>query len=98
MRDLKKVSFFFSELIVHLRSFFCICRQLMTIINIDFLFLLPNLFLLFFFSFSPTNHQTVKTNQQEREEERRREPDTISGELLWVLWRHVRRTERRRRV
>ncbi|KAK4004382.1 DDB1- and CUL4-associated factor 8 isoform X1 [Daphnia magna] len=41
--------------------------------------------------------KTVKTNQQEREEERRREPDTISGELLWVLWRHVRRTERRRR-
>ncbi len=40
----------------------------------------------------------MKTNQQEREEERRREPDTISGELLWVLWRHVRRTERRRRV
>ncbi|XP_046648728.1 DDB1- and CUL4-associated factor 8-like isoform X2 [Daphnia pulicaria] len=41
--------------------------------------------------------KTVKTNHQEREEERRREPDTISGELLWVLWRHVRRTERRRR-
>ena len=40
----------------------------------------------------------MKTNHREREEERRREPDTISGELLWVLWRHVRRTERRRRV
>ena len=42
--------------------------------------------------------QTVKTNQREREEERRREPDTIDGEMLWILWRHIRRTERRRRV
>jgi predicted nucleic acid-binding protein len=40
----------------------------------------------------------VKTNQREREEERRREPDTIDGEMLWILWRHIRRTERRRRV
>jgi len=40
---------------------------------------------------------TVKTNQREREEERRREPDTIDGEMLWILWRHIRRTERRRR-
>ena len=40
----------------------------------------------------------MKTNQREREEERRREPDTIDGEMLWILWRHIRRTERRRRV
>ena len=42
--------------------------------------------------------QTVETNQRERDEERSREPDTIDGEMLWILWRHIRRTERRRRV
>lgn len=42
-------------------------------------------------------NSTVKTNHREREEERRREPDTIDGEMLWILWRHIRRTERRRR-
>lgn len=42
--------------------------------------------------------QTVKTNQSDREEERRREPEMIDGEMLWVLWRHIRRTERRRQV
>lgn len=36
------------------------------------------------------------SNQKEREEERRREPETIDGQMLWYFMHHLRRTARRR--
>ncbi|GAB6027403.1 DDB1- and CUL4-associated factor 8 [Chamberlinius hualienensis] len=37
----------------------------------------------------------MKTNRREREEERRQEPDTIDGQMLWFLMHHLRRNARR---
>ncbi|KAJ9586608.1 hypothetical protein L9F63_019801, partial [Diploptera punctata] len=31
-----------------------------------------------------------------REDDRQRDPDAFDGQMLWILWRHIRRTERRR--
>ena len=33
----------------------------------------------------------------ERERQRTNEPDAFDGQMLWVLWRHIRRADRRRR-
>ena len=34
----------------------------------------------------------------ERERQRTNEPDAFDGQMLWVLWRHIRRADRRRRL
>ena len=36
-------------------------------------------------------------NLNDRETQRNSEPDPLDGQMLWVLWRHIRRAERRRR-
>jgi len=41
---------------------------------------------------------TVQKNLNDRETQRNSEPDPLDGQMLWVLWRHLRRAERRRRV
>jgi len=41
--------------------------------------------------------KTVQRNLQDRETQRNSEPDPLDGQMLWVLWRHIRRAERRRR-
>jgi len=41
--------------------------------------------------------KTVQKNLNERERQRVSEPDPLDGQMLWVLWRHIRRAERRRR-
>lgn len=41
--------------------------------------------------------KTVQRNMNEREHQRNSEPDPLDGQMLWVLWRHIRRAERRRR-
>jgi len=33
----------------------------------------------------------------DREDQRSSEADPLDGQMLWVLWRHIRRAERRRR-
>lgn len=40
--------------------------------------------------------QTVVSNFKGREDDRHRDPDAFDGQMLWLLWRHIRRTERRR--
>ncbi|KAG8226839.1 hypothetical protein J437_LFUL007080 [Ladona fulva] len=37
----------------------------------------------------------VKSNHKDREDDRARDPDAYDGQMLWILWRHIRRTERR---
>jgi len=41
--------------------------------------------------------KTVQRNLNDRENQRNSEPDPLDGQMLWVLWRHIRRAERRRR-
>lgn len=41
--------------------------------------------------------KTVQRNLNDRETQRNSEPDPLDGQMLWVLWRHIRRAERRRR-
>jgi len=41
--------------------------------------------------------KTVARNFSDRESQRNSEPDALDGQMLWVLWRHIRRAERRRR-
>jgi len=41
--------------------------------------------------------KTVHRNLEDREAQRSNEPDPLDGQMLWVLWRHIRRVERRRR-
>ncbi|XP_069687028.1 DDB1- and CUL4-associated factor 8-like isoform X2 [Periplaneta americana] len=38
----------------------------------------------------------VVSNYKGREDDRQRDPDAFDGQMLWILWRHIRRTERRR--
>ncbi|XP_049789049.1 DDB1- and CUL4-associated factor 8-like [Schistocerca nitens] len=38
----------------------------------------------------------LQRNRRAREEESGRDPDSFDGQMLWILWRHIRRTERRR--
>jgi len=42
-------------------------------------------------------NQSFFRNLQDRETQRNSEPDPLDGQMLWVLWRHIRRAERRRR-
>merc|ERR1712211_228128 len=42
--------------------------------------------------------KTIQKNLSDREKERSSESDPLDGQMLWVLWRHIRRAERRRRV
>lgn len=42
--------------------------------------------------------RTVMRNLSERERQRTSEPDAFDGQMLWVLWRHIRRADRRRRL
>ena len=37
-------------------------------------------------------------NLSERAEQQTSETDPLDGQMLWVLWRHIRRAERRRRL
>ncbi|PSN50052.1 DDB1- and CUL4-associated factor 8 [Blattella germanica] len=39
---------------------------------------------------------TVVSNYKGRQDDRLRDPDAFDGQMLWILWRHIRRTERRR--
>jgi len=41
--------------------------------------------------------KTVQRNLNDRETQRNSEQDPLDGQMLWVLWRHIRRAERRRR-
>lgn len=41
---------------------------------------------------------TVVSNYKGREDDRHRDPDAFDGQMLWLLWRHIRRTERRREL
>ncbi|XP_065563963.1 DDB1- and CUL4-associated factor 8-like [Artemia franciscana] len=41
--------------------------------------------------------EVIGSNFDERENDGSRAADSIDGELLWMLWRHLNRTERRRR-
>ena len=34
----------------------------------------------------------------DREDQRSSEADPLDGQMLWVLWRHIRRADRRRRL
>jgi WD repeat-containing protein 42A len=34
--------------------------------------------------------KTVQRNLQDRETQRNSEPDPLDGQMLWVLWRHIR--------
>ena len=40
----------------------------------------------------------ISRNLSERERQRTNEPDAFDGQMLWVLWRHIRRADRRRRL
>ena len=40
----------------------------------------------------------ISRNLVERERQRTSEPDAFDGQMLWVLWRHIRRADRRRRL
>lgn len=40
--------------------------------------------------------QAVVSNYKGREHDRQRDPDAFDGQMLWFLWRHIRRTELRR--
>ena len=40
----------------------------------------------------------ISRNLTERERQRTSEPDAFDGQMLWVLWRHIRRADRRRRL
>lgn len=42
--------------------------------------------------------KTVQRNLHDRETQRNSDPDPLDGQMLWVLWRHIRRAERRRRL
>jgi len=41
--------------------------------------------------------RTIQKNLSDREDQRSSEADPLDGQMLWVLWRHIRRAERRRR-
>jgi len=41
--------------------------------------------------------KTIQKNLSDREDQRSSEADPLDGQMLWVLWRHIRRAERRRR-
>ncbi|GLH01088.1 Protein will die slowly [Gryllus bimaculatus] len=36
----------------------------------------------------------ILSNQKAREDDRQRDPDAFDGQMLWILWRHLQRTER----
>ena len=44
-----------------------------------------------------SNHD-ISRNLAERDRQRTSEPDAFDGQMLWVLWRHIRRADRRRRL
>nr|CAD7412799.1 unnamed protein product [Timema poppensis] len=39
---------------------------------------------------------SVVANYKGREDDRQRDPEAFDGQMLWILWRHIRRSERRR--
>jgi len=41
--------------------------------------------------------ETISKNLSDRAEQQTSEADPLDGQMLWVLWRHIRRAERRRR-
>ncbi|XP_046389045.1 DDB1- and CUL4-associated factor 8-like [Ischnura elegans] len=43
----------------------------------------------------PGLKNAVILNHKDRDDDRQRDPDAYDGQMLWILWRHIRRTERR---